>query len=221
MRAVSQRRGGMNRPGRTRPPPYPEKRGEKSAAVNRRFGKSGLKDAVPGTRIGFELTMRAGNDATQADPAVKITKKATMKKAAIIFCAVLLIACGGGNSATPETYEDLAAAYRAAHEAKDLSRIGALVFWGSIPKEEQDAMLERIKHNTFDYAVTGTKITDMAQGVDLQNDSYRFPLTPEKELSVDFKPLGGKSIGHARRSVYSLGMKDGRPYIVFMSEPVK
>jgi hypothetical protein len=145
-----------------------------------------------------------------------------MKRFTIIICAILITACGSRTLPAIKTYEDLAAAYKAAHDAKDISRIGDLIYWGSITGKDRSATLEGIKRNTFLYdTVTETKITDAEKDIKLENDIHRFPFAPEKNLEVIFSPVKSKGVEVDRSTNYYLAMKDGKPYIILRSEPVK
>ena len=145
-----------------------------------------------------------------------------MKRITIIICAVLFAACGSRPLLILKTYDDLAAAYKAAHDTKDISRIGELIYWGSMTKKDQSGMLENIEHNTFMYkTVAETNITDAEKDIVLENEVHRYPFAPEKNLEIVFTPLGNKGVDVVRSTNYYLGMKDGRPYILLMSEPVK
>jgi hypothetical protein len=141
-----------------------------------------------------------------------------MRVARIPFClfGVLVLLLAGCGPAYPVSYEELAKAYESAHKAKDVQAVNKLIYWASMPEKEQKRILDGIA-NSFEKTFAGAEITGLPDDFAMVRGSYVYPFKPEKELEVSYENPGKKG-GVLVGMAFSLGIKDGRAYILYRSE---
>jgi hypothetical protein len=146
-------------------------------------------------------------------------KEGTMKRILSLAAVLILTAMVYGAAPQPKSYQELVAHYMAAHKAKNIQKISALIYWGSIPDEERERMLSNIKHNTFNNTISSIAIEEVPSNFEMKNNRYMYPFAPEKKIVVSFKKnTKNKMLVSA---IYYAGMKDSVAYILFMSEEIK
>jgi len=133
-----------------------------------------------------------------------------------LLCGSLALALAACGPKTPSTYEDLAEAFARAHGAQDIEAVNDLIHWGSMPASERERILDGIE-TSFEKTVASTEVKELPDDFTLVSGPYAFPLTPEKELMVNYaNPAqeGGVLVGMG----FNLARQDGRPWIVYRSE---
>lgn len=131
----------------------------------------------------------------------------------IIF--LFLMSSLGCSPKHPTTYEELVQAYKTARKFKNISRINRLIYWGSMPSDAQKRILDGYK-KAFKKKLLKVEVINLPEDFEMEGvgGKYVFPFKPEKELDVSYENKPGGWVG----SVYHLGKKDGKVYILYCSE---
>jgi hypothetical protein len=138
-------------------------------------------------------------------------KGARMMKKYIAFAVILLTnAC----RTQPTSYEELAKAYRSAHESESVADMDRLIWWGPSSPAEKESFLNDI-YKTFGATITRIEVTPPPTDVRIpRNDGFVFPVSPEKSLRVEYKQEGKPGTMALNGMTLNIAKKEGHAWIV-------
>jgi hypothetical protein len=146
-------------------------------------------------------------------------KEQIMKSLSLIFIITALILIASCGIPHPTNYEELAEVYRLAHETRNRGLIDSLIYWGNMPEPDKKRILSTIE-GTFDKVIVAAEVEALDEDFRMISGDYIYPFAPEKTLKVSYKNPGDEG-GVLVGMHYTVGIKDGKAYILYRSEDVK
>ncbi|MBN1797338.1 MAG: hypothetical protein JW822_02095 [Spirochaetales bacterium] len=142
-----------------------------------------------------------------------------MKSLSLLFLAMTLLLIFSCGVKHPASFEELAQVYRTAHETKNIGLIDSLIYWSNMPEPDKKRILGTIA-GTFENVIVSAKTDELPEDFRMISGDYMYPFAPEKTLKISYKNPGDKG-GVLIGMNFTIGMKEGKAYILYRSEEVK
>jgi hypothetical protein len=139
----------------------------------------------------------------------------SLSKPFLTMTLLLVFSCGVKH---PASFEELAQVYRMAHETKNIGLVESLIYWSNMPEPDKKRILGTIA-GTFQNVIVSAKTDELPDDFRMISGDYMYPFAPEKALIVSYKNPGDEG-GVLIGMNFTIGMKDGKAYILYRSEDV-
>ena len=135
----------------------------------------------------------------------------------VAFAFVLMVALVPTILHGTEKGETLVEKYRAAHEARDVEALKALVYWEGASERTREIIEQRlIRH--LNLKIKSIEIRPLTSDENFENLGYRPNLEPAGWLAMFFEPPKGDSRFFGKSFI--VGEKEGE-YLITVAEPAR